>query len=114
MWELIKPGDDGAAAEIDDAGGRPRQRADVGAAADRGDPVVAHGQRLRGRGVIDDDLAVEQDGVGRLRQRMPDSQQQRQAANEPPAHRDQSRRSVQSVSMNIAPGSVRRNTRSCL
>ena len=52
MWESIRPGNDGAAAEIDDAGRGAGERADVGGAADRRDLAVAHRQRLRGRGVV--------------------------------------------------------------
>ena len=63
---IDQAGNDGAAAEIDDAGRGTGERADVGRAADRRDFSVAHRQRLRGRRVIDDDLAVDEDGVGGL------------------------------------------------
>ena len=46
---IDQAGNDGAAAEIDDAGGGSGERAHVRRTADRGDLAVAHGQRLRGR-----------------------------------------------------------------
>ena len=66
---IDQAGNDGAATEVDDAGRSARQRSDFRRAADRGDLSVAHRERLRGGGVVNDDLAIEQDGVGGLRYR---------------------------------------------
>ena len=64
---IDQSGDDGAAAEVDDARGGTCERADVGGTTDGGDLSIAHGERLRGCGVVDHDFAVEEDGVGGLR-----------------------------------------------
>ena len=102
-------------AEIDETGGRPRQRTDAVRCADRRDPAVAHRQRLRGRRVIDDDLAVEENGVGRLGLRdadkCKDNKKDRTGPEDKALHPSAYNRcKVHSVSMNMsfAPGGVRR------
>ncbi len=110
---IDQAGNDGAAAEIDDAGRRTGQRANVGRAADGGDFSIAHRQGLCGRRVIDDDLAVEKDGVGKLGLRgRYAGQQTEQRTRRGPYNRCK----VHSVSMNMsfAPGGVRRYTLVCL
>ena len=88
------------------------QRANV-VRADRDDLAIAHRQGLRRRRVIDDDLAVKQDGVGELslRRRYADQQTEQRTRRGP-----YNRCKVHSVSMNMsfAPGGVRRYTLVCL
>src|SRR5947207_6902906 len=109
---IDQPRDNSTAAEIDDAGRGTGQRANV-VRADRDDFAITHRQGLRGRRVINDDLAVEKDGVGKLglRGRYAGQQTEQRARRGP-----YSRCKVHSVSMNMsfAPGGVRRYTLVCL
>ena len=62
---IDQTGDDCAATEINDPGRGVSQRADTRRIADRGDSSVAHCQRLCRRAVIDDKLAIDENGVRR-------------------------------------------------
>ena len=117
---IDQTGNDGAAAEVDDARAGAGQRADCGRVPDAGDLAVVHRQCRRRCGLMGNDLAVDEDRIRRLRVRRCDAGQRRQpdkTADQPAAHRSfYNRCSVQLVSMNmfVEPCGVRRRTRACL
>ncbi len=76
---IDQAGDHGASFQIDHARLLPGHLAQIGGRADGDDPAVAHGDRLRrGKFRVDgEDLAVEQNRGGVLRQRQARRQQGR-------------------------------------
>ena len=105
------------AREFDHTGRRAGERADVGRAPERDDPIAAHRERLGRSAVERDDLAVEEDRVGGLRQRGSGEQSEQAGPVRQPAQHDcYSRCSVQLVSMfiSVEPGGLRRATFTCL